>query len=206
MRFKIITVSYYKRYLHILNFTTHSFTFSFVSLKTKEQNCNFFQLGKTKYHKSHHFDISNEVSMLVGEAKPGIGGERLPFQKRPPPNSYIPRGQGTDLPSWVAFDKQVRLCQKYVSHFTKNCFLHFLAFSVRFWASTRSTRNQFTRSGRSSTEFTTARSTSTLKTIQSKWSSLEQRMPAFHKVNSWRHNYIQIFCGGSISTLVFVIV
>ena len=45
--------------------------------------------------------------MLVGEAKPGIGGERLPFQKLPPPNSYIPRGQGTDLPSWVAFDKQV---------------------------------------------------------------------------------------------------
>ena len=45
--------------------------------------------------------------MMVGEAKPGIGGERLPFQKLPPPNSSIPRGQGTDLPAWVAFDRQV---------------------------------------------------------------------------------------------------
>ena len=68
----------------------------------------FFQLGKTKFHKSHHFDKCNDVPMMVGEARPGIGGERLPFQKLPPANSNIPRGSGPDLPSWVAFDRQVQ--------------------------------------------------------------------------------------------------
>ena len=45
--------------------------------------------------------------MMVGEAKPGIGGDRLSFQKVPPANSNIPRGSGSDLPAWVAFDRQV---------------------------------------------------------------------------------------------------
>jgi len=66
-------------------------------------------LGKTKYHKSHHFDKSNTVPMMVGEAKPGIGGETLPGQKPRNQNSVIPRGAGSDLPAWVAFDRQV-LC------------------------------------------------------------------------------------------------
>lgn len=66
-------------------------------------------LGKSKYHKSHHFDYSNDVSLMVGEAKPGIGGEPLPGQKLKPNTSKIPRGSGPDLPTWVAFDKQV-LC------------------------------------------------------------------------------------------------
>lgn len=43
----------------------------------------------------------------MGFEKPGIGGERLPFQLSKPPHSSIPRGTGADLPSWVAFDKQV---------------------------------------------------------------------------------------------------
>lgn len=66
-------------------------------------------LGKNKYHKSHHFDYNNDVSMLVGEEKPGIGGELLLGQKARTKNSVIPRGQGGDLPAWVAFDRQV-LC------------------------------------------------------------------------------------------------
>lgn len=44
---------------------------------------------------------------MVGSAKPGIGGERLPFQESLPNNSVIPRGNGPNLPAWVAFDKQV---------------------------------------------------------------------------------------------------
>ena len=44
---------------------------------------------------------------MVGEEKPGIGGEVLPWQKIRPKNSAIPRGSGTDLPAWVAFDRQV---------------------------------------------------------------------------------------------------
>ena len=46
---------------------------------------------------------------MVGEAKPGIGGETLPGQKPRNQNSAIPRGAGSDLPAWVAFDRQV-LC------------------------------------------------------------------------------------------------
>lgn len=66
-------------------------------------------LGKNKFHKSHHFDVSNDVSMLVGHEKPGIGGEPLRGQKLKPKNSLYPRGEGSNLPAWVAFDRQV-LC------------------------------------------------------------------------------------------------
>lgn len=45
--------------------------------------------------------------MLVGEDKPGIGGEPLLGQKLKPKYSVFPRGVGSDAPSWVAFDKQV---------------------------------------------------------------------------------------------------
>ena len=48
--------------------------------------------------------------MNVGETKCGIGGEKLPGQKPRNQNSAIPRGNsGSDLPAWVAFDRQV-LC------------------------------------------------------------------------------------------------
>ncbi|XP_046566308.1 EF-hand domain-containing family member C2-like isoform X2 [Haliotis rubra] len=66
-------------------------------------------MGKTKYHKSHHFDNCNDVSMLVGHEKPGIGGEPLLGQKLRPKNSVFPSGEGTNVPAWVAFDRQV-LC------------------------------------------------------------------------------------------------
>ena len=45
--------------------------------------------------------------MNVGEAKPGIGGDTRSDQIFPPSYSRIPRGQGTDLPAWVAFDRYV---------------------------------------------------------------------------------------------------
>jgi len=64
-------------------------------------------LGKTKYHKSHHFDMANEVSMMVGAEKPGIGGEALLGQKYKPRNTVFPKGEGSNLPAWVAFDRQV---------------------------------------------------------------------------------------------------
>lgn len=64
-------------------------------------------LGKTKHHKSHHFDVCNETSLMVGEYKPGIGGEPLLGQKTRPRNSKFPKGEGSSLPSWVAFDRQV---------------------------------------------------------------------------------------------------
>ncbi|XP_029314797.1 EF-hand domain-containing family member C2 [Cottoperca gobio] len=66
-------------------------------------------LGKERFHKSQHFDYSNGVPLLVGAEKPGIGGELLVGQNIKPKYSVYPTGQGSDLPTWVAFDKQA-LC------------------------------------------------------------------------------------------------
>ncbi|XP_075445849.1 EF-hand domain-containing family member C2 [Ascaphus truei] len=70
-------------------------------------------LGKEKFHKSQHFGYCNDISMLMGEEKPGIGGEPLPGQKLKPKFSVFPRGVGSDAPSWVAFDKQVLSFEAY---------------------------------------------------------------------------------------------
>lgn len=67
------------------------------------------QLAKNKFHKSHHFDVCNDTAMLVGHEKPGIGGELLRGQRIKPRNSNYPAGEGSCLPAWVAFDRQV-LC------------------------------------------------------------------------------------------------
>lgn len=67
------------------------------------------QLGKEQYHKSHHFDYKNEVGFLFGDDRPGIGRDPLPGQRRPASHSRYPPGEGGNMPSWVAFDKQV-LC------------------------------------------------------------------------------------------------
>ncbi|XP_075960506.1 EF-hand domain-containing family member C2 [Anarhichas minor] len=67
------------------------------------------QLGKQRFHKSQQFEYSNGLPMLVGFEKPGIGGELLVGQRIKPKYSVYPKGQGRDIPSWVAFDKQV-LC------------------------------------------------------------------------------------------------
>ncbi|XP_020140631.1 EF-hand domain-containing family member C2 [Microcebus murinus] len=65
------------------------------------------KVGKEKFHKSQHWGFCNNVRMLVSDDKPGIGGELLPGQKMKPKYSRFPTGDGTDAPSWVAFDKQV---------------------------------------------------------------------------------------------------
>ncbi|XP_074247786.1 EF-hand domain-containing family member C2 [Saimiri boliviensis] len=64
-------------------------------------------VGKEKFHKSQHWGFCNNVMMLVSEEKPGIGGEPLLGQKIKPKSTIYPQGDGSDLPSWVAFDKQV---------------------------------------------------------------------------------------------------
>uniref|UniRef100_A0A8D3CM09 EF-hand domain-containing family member C2 n=1 Tax=Scophthalmus maximus TaxID=52904 RepID=A0A8D3CM09_SCOMX len=66
-------------------------------------------LGKEKFHKSHHFDVPNGVSMLAASERPGIGGELLVGQKIRPKYSVYPEGRGGGVPLWVALDKQV-LC------------------------------------------------------------------------------------------------
>lgn len=67
------------------------------------------KVGQNKHHLSHHFDKNNGVQMMVGERKPGIGGVPLAGQDLRPRNSVYPKGEGSDKPAWVAFDKQV-LC------------------------------------------------------------------------------------------------
>ncbi|XP_016429441.1 EF-hand domain-containing family member C2-like [Sinocyclocheilus rhinocerous] len=47
--------------------------------------------------------------MMVGAEKPGTGGELLLGQSSRPKYSLFPKGEGSDAPAWVAFDKQV-LC------------------------------------------------------------------------------------------------
>ncbi|NXG62012.1 EFHC2 protein, partial [Hemiprocne comata] len=64
-------------------------------------------IGKEKFHKSQHWGYCNNVAMLVGEDKPGLGGVPLPGQKLKPKYSVFPEGIGSDAPAWVAFDKQV---------------------------------------------------------------------------------------------------
>lgn len=65
--------------------------------------------GKDRFHKSHHFDYTNDVAMLVGDCKPGIGGEPLLGQNIKTKHSVFPKGEGSTAPAWVAFDRQV-LC------------------------------------------------------------------------------------------------
>nr|BAC26479.1 unnamed protein product [Mus musculus] len=64
-------------------------------------------IGKERFHKSQHWGFCNNVRMLVSENKPGVGGDLLYGQKIKPKHSVFPKGDGTDAPSWVAFDKQV---------------------------------------------------------------------------------------------------
>ncbi|GAB5584545.1 EF-hand domain-containing family member C2 [Prionailurus iriomotensis] len=61
---------------------------------------------KEKFHKCQHWGFCNNVRMLVSEDKPGIGGELLPGQKMKPKYSDFPKGMGSTVPSWIAFDKQ----------------------------------------------------------------------------------------------------
>ncbi len=67
------------------------------------------KIGQNKHHLSHHFDNRNGTQMMVGQDKPGIGGVPLPGQDLRAKNSMYPKGEGSDKPAWVAFDKQV-LC------------------------------------------------------------------------------------------------
>ncbi|NXV78152.1 EFHC2 protein, partial [Atlantisia rogersi] len=64
-------------------------------------------IGKEKFHKSQLLGYCNNVAMLVGEDKPGIGGEPLPGQKLKPKYSVFPEEMGNGGPVWVTFDKQV---------------------------------------------------------------------------------------------------
>ncbi|KAF6389920.1 EF-hand domain containing 2 [Rhinolophus ferrumequinum] len=69
---------------------------------------------RKKFHKSQHWGFCNNVSMLVSESKPGIGGELLVHQKMKPKYSVFAKEVGSNTPSWVAFDKQVLSFDAYV--------------------------------------------------------------------------------------------
>ncbi|XP_073918828.1 EF-hand domain-containing family member C2 [Castor canadensis] len=64
-------------------------------------------VGRENFHRSQHWGICNNVRMLVTEDKPGIGGHPMLGQKVKPKYTEYPQGEGANVPSWVAFDKQV---------------------------------------------------------------------------------------------------
>ncbi|XP_038125122.1 EF-hand domain-containing family member C2 isoform X2 [Cyprinodon tularosa] len=80
-----------------------------MALPTLAGNSANVQLGKERFHKSHHFDFSGGIPMLMGMEKAGIGGDPLVGQKIPSKYPGFPRGEGSDRPPWLAFDQQV-LC------------------------------------------------------------------------------------------------
>lgn len=68
----------------------------------------FLKVGQTRFHKSQHFDlIAKSVPYLSEKSLPGIGGEPLPGTKVNKFPSVYARGEVTDLPSWLVYDKQV---------------------------------------------------------------------------------------------------
>lgn len=66
-----------------------------------------FQLGQTRFHKSHHFD-KFEVPYLTDKERPGIGGTPLNHSKseRLYPSIYA-RSDVAEIPAWIAYDRQV---------------------------------------------------------------------------------------------------
>ncbi|XP_011487801.1 EF-hand domain-containing family member C2 isoform X2 [Oryzias latipes] len=70
-------------------------------------------LGRERFHKSQHFALVEGLPKLVGLEKPGIGGEPLPGQKIKAAHSVYPKVDGSHVPSWLAFDKQVLCFEAY---------------------------------------------------------------------------------------------
>lgn len=181
------------------------------TIQSLQKLCFTFQLGKTKYHLSHHFDVKNDVHLMVGDERPGVGGVPLPGQKAKPQNSYIPPGMGSNQPAWVAFDKQVvyrstlwsldpdldrrawsianfvswpwsRLDLVYSDEF----FLCDDAYIFcRSFALTLTSKKLCTKKEKNSIVCVTAEFTSIWRMIQYKWMNHGSRMPAFHKVCCW---------------------
>uniref|UniRef100_A0A9I3CJN5 DM10 domain-containing protein n=1 Tax=Anopheles culicifacies TaxID=139723 RepID=A0A9I3CJN5_9DIPT len=68
-------------------------------------------IGRSKFHKSHHFDQRNQVCILVDAKRPGIGGTPLLATDSPEytlPSLYPPH-YGPSRPGWLEYDRQV-LC------------------------------------------------------------------------------------------------
>ncbi|KAM8858253.1 EF-hand domain-containing family member C2 isoform 1-T1 [Synchiropus picturatus] len=66
-------------------------------------------LPTDKYHKSQHFDYSNGVPMMVGNKKPGIGGQPLTGQRVKRKYFLYPISQRSDMPTKAAIDKQIQM-------------------------------------------------------------------------------------------------
>ncbi|XP_035890805.1 EF-hand domain-containing family member C2 [Anopheles stephensi] len=71
----------------------------------------FQDIGRSKFHKSHHFDQRNQVCILADAKRPGIGGTPLLATDSPEytlPSLYPPK-YGPSRPGWLEYDRQV-LC------------------------------------------------------------------------------------------------
>lgn len=66
-----------------------------------------FQIGQSRFHKSHHFDVTSDVPYLSDKERPGIGGVPIPGRGINKYPSLYTRGDSLELPPWIVFDRQV---------------------------------------------------------------------------------------------------
>ncbi|CAI9736981.1 EF-hand domain-containing family member C2-like [Octopus vulgaris] len=65
------------------------------------------EIGKTKFHRAQSFQVMQNELYYTGDTKPGIGGEPHPQQEVPPVRTELSFAKQTNMPAWVAFDRQV---------------------------------------------------------------------------------------------------
>ncbi|XP_075235583.1 EF-hand domain-containing family member C2-like isoform X2 [Lycorma delicatula] len=91
-------------------------------------------LGKSLFHKSHHFELT-EVPCLSDKERPGISGVPLPgssFSRYP---SLYAKGDSPELPPWITYDRQVLKFDAYFqemipevagyNHIIRKCIIYF---------------------------------------------------------------------------------
>ncbi|XP_014259036.1 EF-hand domain-containing family member C2 [Cimex lectularius] len=65
-------------------------------------------VGQTRFHLAHHFDfIHKGVPYLTEKKKPGIGGVPLPGSDQGSYPSIYARGEVSELPPWIIYDKHI---------------------------------------------------------------------------------------------------
>lgn len=98
MVFGFLKIFHYIKYLDLLTCSTH-LTFT-------------FKIGKTRFPMDPKFDfIGPGVRCLKEKVKPNMLG---PLTDKYP--SIYARGEVTEIPAWIAFDKQVRIVSS--NHFS----------------------------------------------------------------------------------------
>ncbi|KAG8329790.1 EF-hand domain-containing member C2 [Homalodisca vitripennis] len=91
-------------------------------------------IGQTRFHKSHHFE-QLEVPYLSDKERPGIGGAPIYYSRPRRYPSIYARGDVSELPTWIAFDRQMLAFDAYFqesihevhgyNHLVRKCRIYF---------------------------------------------------------------------------------